>query len=307
LTTLKEEKISQVNTRETTSKNVTINETRNIQTQQNPITEKDTFEERKKKLKEQQEEEKKLKEAKHKDDLAQLGLNLEEIDRVQEIWADGVVDFEEEKFLQELERKGIQIDKLKQLQEQYYKDVKEMSENHSDSTKDLANEELQAYVTAFKKIGDASQELADLFEEQTVAHKALTGVNKAINAANAIMNTYRGISEIWASKSVLPEPIGTAQKVASTIIAATSGFKAVKGILATKTPGGSGGGGVSAPSVSEVTAPIIQAVQTQAATQVVGDVRVTNQSTQPIKAFIVDRDLKNQEEKSNFLNKLSSI
>jgi hypothetical protein len=63
-----------------------------------------------------------------------------------------------------------------------------------------------------------------------------------------LINTFLGITQIWANKTVIPEPFGTAAKVAATITAAASGFAAVKGINSTRVP--KGGGGVSVPSIS---------------------------------------------------------
>lgn len=63
-----------------------------------------------------------------------------------------------------------------------------------------------------------------------------TAAGKAAATAQATINTYQGVSEVWASKSVLPEPFATAQKVISTGVVLASGLQTVKQINSTKTP-----------------------------------------------------------------------
>lgn len=64
-----------------------------------------------------------------------------------------------------------------------------------------------------------------------------TAAGKAAAIAQATMNTYQGITEVWAAKSVLPQPFGTAAKIVSTATVLASGLGAVKNITSTKVPG----------------------------------------------------------------------
>ena len=75
------------------------------------------------------------------------------------------------------------------------------------------------------------------------AAQNIFGESKALAVASALINTYQGITAVWATPSTLPEPFATAGKVASTAVTAASGFAAVKNIL--KTDKGSTGGGAS--------------------------------------------------------------
>jgi len=99
----------------------------------------------------------------------------------------------------------------------------------------------QAKQDAYAQTGQALGALSELVGQQTAAGKVLA-------SAQALINTFLGITQIWANKTVIPEPFGTAAKVAATITAAASGFNAVKGINSTRVP--KGGGGVSVPSIS---------------------------------------------------------
>jgi chromosome segregation ATPase len=75
-----------------------------------------------------------------------------------------------------------------------------------------------------------------------------TAVGKVLSSAQALINTFLGITQIWANRTVIPEPFGTIQKVAATTTAAASGFLAVRNINRVQVP--KGGGGVSVPSFS---------------------------------------------------------
>jgi hypothetical protein len=99
----------------------------------------------------------------------------------------------------------------------------------------------QAKQDAYAQTGQALGALSEIVGQETAAGKVLA-------SAQALINTFLGITQIWANKTVIPEPFGTAAKVAATITAAASGFAAVKGINSTRVP--KGGGGVSVPSIS---------------------------------------------------------
>ena len=63
-----------------------------------------------------------------------------------------------------------------------------------------------------------------------------TAAGKAAAIAQATINTYQGISEVWASESVLPEPLATAAKVVSSGTVLAAGLNTVSQIRNTQTP-----------------------------------------------------------------------
>ena len=69
-------------------------------------------------------------------------------------------------------------------------------------------------------------DVAKLLGEQTAAGKAAA-------VAQATINTYQGVTEVWRSPTILPEPFGTIQKVVSTGTVLASGLSAVKKITST--------------------------------------------------------------------------
>ncbi|MGI9548719.1 MAG: hypothetical protein ACR2M7_01875 [Bdellovibrionales bacterium] len=111
---------------------------------------------------------------------------------------------------------------------QYSADVKKNNREQADADRALAQQKL-------KIAGDAFGALSDILGKNSKAGKAAA-------IAQAIINTYAGVTEIWKNPTTIPEPFGTIQKVASTALALKSGFSAVKAITSTKIPGGGGGG-----------------------------------------------------------------
>ena len=86
---------------------------------------------------------------------------------------------------------------------------------------DLNNAKLQGYSDLFGNI-------TELFGEQTAA-------GKAAGIAQATINTYQGVTEVWKAPSVLPEPFNTASKIAATGVTLASGLGTVKKITGVST------------------------------------------------------------------------
>lgn len=70
--------------------------------------------------------------------------------------------------------------------------------------------------------------IAQLLGEQTAA-------GKAAGIAQATINTYQGVTEVWKAPSILPEPFNTATKIVATGTTLVSGLGAVKKIAGTPT------------------------------------------------------------------------
>lgn len=110
--------------------------------------------------------------------------------------------------------------------------------------------------------------------------------------------------------SSIPGPVGIGLGVASAALAVATGISNIKKILSVKVPNAKGDSSGSAASISAptvTTAPIVQATDTQTANNVVQDVRVTNQENQLIKAFVVDKDIQQAEQRRAMINNMSTI
>ena len=78
----------------------------------------------------------------------------------------------------------------------------------------------QRFNNEIKQAAETTGQLAELLGKQTAAGKAAA-------IAQATMNTYQGVTEVWRAQSVLPEPAATIAKVLSTATVVASGLKAV--------------------------------------------------------------------------------
>jgi hypothetical protein len=153
----------------------------------------------------------------------------------------------------------------------------------------LAQKEAEAKQALFAKTSDTLSKGADLLGKNTAAGKSMA-------VASALINTYQGITAELATKTVTPFEIGL--KVANVAVIAATGFKAVKNILAVKTPGGGGGGGAAGGSMGSISAPasaqpsinVVGASKTNAIAET-----IAQQGQQPIKAYVVANDVTTQQ------------
>jgi hypothetical protein len=151
------------------------------------------------------------------------------------------------------------------------------------AAKDLEIQKLksQGQIALMQKTSEVLGTFSDLLGKQTAEGKALA-------IAQATINAYLGISEVWKAKNVYPEPFGTATKIASTVVIAASAFKTVKDITAVQVPGGGGGGGGSAPSTGGGSAPAAPSFNVVGSSGTNQLAQVMNQQGMPpVQAYVV--------------------
>lgn len=130
-------------------------------------------------------------------------------------------------------------------------------------------------------------------------------VGKSAGIAQALINTYQGITEVWKTPSLLPEPAATINKIASTITVGASGFAAVRNIASVRLPFTAGGGGGGAtPSMPAPPKPSFNLVGNSQANQLAGAI---NRQDQPIQAFVVSRTMTNQQEMDRNIRSTASV
>lgn len=148
-------------------------------------------------------------------------------------------------------------------------------------------------VEQLSVIGNATNALSQIIGKQTA-------VGKGLAVAASLINTYQGATEVLRAKSTLPEPFGTISKVANVALILKTGFSAIKSILATKVPGG-GGGGVSAPS--GISAPLQPQVQGTNLSQN----SINQLSSATNRAFVLESDVSGNQERIRRLNRAARI
>lgn len=135
-----------------------------------------------------------------------------------------------------------------------------------------------------------------------------TAAGKALGIATALINTYQGATEALKEKSTLPQPFSTIARFAAAGAIIANGLRTVKQIASVKVPGGGGGsagvgGGTAAPdrgglmgATSAVAAPIAPGVQVTN-TQTIGTTDVNVQNQTAVKAFVVERDITDSQDR----------
>jgi hypothetical protein len=131
-----------------------------------------------------------------------------------------------------------------------------------------------------------------------------TAEGKALAVAQATINAYLGISEVWKAPNIYPEPFGTATKIASTIAVGSAALQNVQKILSVEVPGGGGGGG-AAPTMATSSAPSFNVVGTSGANA--NQIANLAQVQSPIKAYVVSQDVTTQQALDRNIIKSSSL
>jgi hypothetical protein len=151
---------------------------------------------------------------------------------------------------------------------------------------------------ALNLTGQALNAVGEILGKQTAAGKAL-------GTATALINTFLGITEVLRNKTVIPEPFGTIQKIASVTALAAAGFSAVKGIMRTQVPGGGGGGG-SVPAMSTPLNPALNMQGTQLnAASIAG---IGNAAAGGInRAYVLEADINNSTERQFRLQRAARL
>jgi len=156
--------------------------------------------------------------------------------------------------------------------------------------KERKQKELEAYI-------GLSNDLADIVGKETAAGKALA-------IASATIDTYSAANKALNANYGIFGPVAQIARFIAVTATIARGIKNVKAIASVKTPSGGGGGAPSLPgagggsggSALPTQAPIGAAVQVTN-TQTLGttDVNVQNQSA--VKAFVVERDITDSQDR----------
>lgn len=132
----------------------------------------------------------------------------------------------ENRFEMESEREQRRYEAELAEAERLNADITEIERRHAKTRKEITEAEEAAKLDINKETFGG---IAKLIGEKTA-------MGKAAGIAEAYINTYQGINQVWASPSLLPEPMATVQKVVSTGIVLKSGLESVKKITGTKVP-----------------------------------------------------------------------
>ncbi|RKR82652.1 hypothetical protein BDD43_2837 [Mucilaginibacter gracilis] len=188
--------------------------------------------------------------------------------------------------------------KLKSLKAEFEKNVGDLEEEGTQARIALAQSEKEAKLTLYNAIGNAANAASDIIGQNTIAGKALA-------VAAATISTYSAIAGQLAAFAGVPIPgYAIVQAVATGLV----GFEQIKKILAVNVPASGAGSSTGGVSYSP---PTINSTILSSAKQGIQDVNVLNQpksnNQTVVKAYVVDRDVTEAQNKTNYLNRQSTI
>ncbi len=173
---------------------------------------------------------------------------------------------------------------LDEFNEQSRQTNLERDKQISDAKVGISKAEAEAKSKNLANTENALNSLGALAGEQTAAGKGLA-------IASATINTYRGVSDALAAKTVTP--FETALKFVNAAAILGNGLKNVQKIVSVKVPktsGGSGGGGGSVPGGGAAPAPPSFNVVGASETNVLAET-VAEQTQEPVQAYVVSNDV----------------
>ena len=172
-------------------------------------------------------------------------------------------------------------------------------QTEANTRKQIAEDEANNRIELTQAIGTALGSLSDVVGRETAAGKALA-------IAQATINTFLGITEVWKSKAVLPEPFNTATKIAATVTTAAGGFAAVRNIAKTKVPGG-GGGPTPPPPPGNLNAPLSPILSPALTGQALNAEAINNLGNQAVRAYVMNSDIQNNNQRNAYLQRNARI
>src|SRR5690606_21208414 len=132
-----------------------------------------------------------------------------------------------------------------------------------------------------------------------------TKLTKGLAAGQAHINTWQGVTEVWANKTTIPEPWGTIQKIGSTVTVLASGLNAVRQIKNTDNSPGGGGGSASTSDGSRGQAPNFNLIGSGGINSIAQSLNQREQ--QPVKAYVVSKEMTSQQEIDRNVEDTASI
>ena len=200
---------------------------------------------------------------------------------------------ESEKLLLEQEKKLAELEELDATEAQKADIILYYQNLISDAQKKEDDEEIKRdKILQQQKIAIISQTFGTLANILGKNSKA----GKAFAVAQALTNTYLGVTEVLDNETTLPEPFATIQKVSSIAGVLATGFQAVKSI---KSVSPTGSGGAASASVSTrgggaSEAPAFNIVGAGVTNQLAD--AIAGQSQEPTRAYVVSNDVTSAQE-----------
>lgn len=203
--------------------------------------------------------------------------------------------------LKKLQLQGQYLE-LEQLEADHHKALTDTEEQAAAARTEIATREKEAKLSLYDAVSQAIAVASEIAGKSTVAGKGLA-------VASATISTYLAAQKAYES-AFLPVPTiaSPALGAVSAGVAVATGLLNIKNILKVNVPGSSGsggGGGAAAPSAPVINSTILNQNKTGS-----GDIvsAVNNNTAQKLtaRAYIVDKDLKDNASRANYFNQQST-
>jgi hypothetical protein len=190
-------------------------------------------------------------------------------------------------------------DQIKTILDNAYKTGLITQKQYNEATKQLDSAQLQGKMALTKAVADLFGSLSDALGKETKAGKALA-------TAQALINTYLGISEVLRAKNPYPEPFGTAVKIASAATIGINGFNTVRSINKVQVPGGGGGPTGSMPNLSTAPSAMATTTPTIGSTQLQLDAQ-GNLQQGSMRTYVLETDISDKQKRSQRLQRTATL
>jgi len=194
---------------------------------------------------------------------------------------------------------GDNVQKLMDIEYKYNKDKGDLEEENAKAAIELTQAEKDAKLSMLDEVSQGLNAASEIAGQSTAAGKALA-------VASTTISTY--LSAQKAYESLIGTPyVGPVIAPIAAGVAVAAGLANVKKILSVKTPGGSAG----STNTPTYTAPTINSTVLNQAQQGVQNVNVVNQDQNKkqndVRAYVVESDISNKQQRAQYLDRLSTI
>jgi len=249
-------------------------------------------------------DDKKAKEDKQKEDEAAKVKAQQDKDLQEKLnYLQRIEDAENEFFDRKLSKEDLEIQKVNEkyfelieAAKTYGEDYKILEEAQAEEIKAIKDKQAAedaAREEALKKqrlsaVGDTFGQVASILGKNSAAGKAAA-------IAQATINTYQGVSEVWGNESTLPAPFDVIQKGIASVAVLASGLKTVRQIKSVPKPKGVKGGGDAGGGGGGVSAPAFNIVGGNGGTNQLADT-IAEQTNKPSRSYVVANDVTTAQE-----------
>ncbi|RZJ82565.1 MAG: hypothetical protein EOO47_00005 [Flavobacterium sp.] len=193
-----------------------------------------------------------------------------------------------------------QKNEIENLEREHSQKLIDINKATTDANIEISKREAEAKISNLNAVANMLGNAAALFGQNTIAYKALA-------IAQAGIDTYLSAQSAYKSMVGIPV-VGPALATAAAGIAVVGGLANIKKIVSVKVPKATGGISTGVSGRSDFTAPVINSTVLKQSESGISNLTSTvEKKNENIRAFIVEDDLNKKNQKTDTINKMSSL